>query len=180
VGTRAPLVRTSQGTGGVHLRPGRRHRLHPAGWRGFVHSLRLLRPRCLHLLGPRRLGGRYPSAWGGSLLVGDRHTSGPARYLTFAASAEWRWYFLKVLGLSIVPARVEYGPRVAGGDYVDTTPYVHGTPPGQYWFQAGSRLGIALNAGLIDMLVQAPTLAWSSHPFQGGEILSFQIGVKLK
>ncbi len=125
-------------------------------------------------------GGRYPSAWGGSLLIGELRTSGPASYLTAAASVEWRWYFLGLLGLSVVPARVEYGPRISGGDYADPSPYVHGTPPHQYYFQAGSRLGIALNAGLVDLLVQAPTLAWGSQPFQGGEILSFQIGVKLE
>jgi hypothetical protein len=39
-------------------------------------------------------GGLYPTGWGGSLLIGERRTSGPASYLTAAASLEWRWYFL--------------------------------------------------------------------------------------
>ena len=127
-----------------------------------------------------RWGGRYPSGWGASFTVGDRHTAGPARYLSLAASFEWRWYLLKVVGLSLVPVRVEYGPRIAAGDYDDPSADVHGTPPHQYYFQAGSRLGLALNAGLVDLLVQAPTLAWHADPFQAGENLTFQIGVKLK
>jgi hypothetical protein len=125
-------------------------------------------------------GGLYPTAWGGSLLIGDRRTSGPASYLTAAASLEWRWYFLRVLGLSVVPARVEYGPRVTGLDYLDPSPFVHERSPRPYYLQAGSRLGFALTAGLVDLLVQGPTAAWSSQPFQGGEILSFQIGLRLR
>jgi hypothetical protein len=57
---------------------------------------------------------------------------------------------------------------------------VHERSSRPYYLQAGSRLGFALTAGLVDLLVQGPTAAWSSDPFQGGEILSFQIGVKLK
>jgi hypothetical protein len=124
-------------------------------------------------------GGRFPTAWGLSLFVGDRHTTASYRYLVFTASAEWRWYFLGLLGLSVVPARVEVGPQVTGGDVDDASPYVYGTAPNQYYFQAGSRLGLVVNAGIIDLLIQAPTLAWNSHPFQGGEILSFQLGVKV-
>jgi len=125
-------------------------------------------------------GGRYPSAWGWNLNLDNRHTAGPARYVTAAASVEWRWYLLKIVGLSLVPARIEYGPRITGGEYDDPSADVHGGPPHQYYFQAGSRLGLALNAGLVDLLVQAPTLAWHQDPFRGGEILTFQIGVKLK
>lgn len=125
-------------------------------------------------------GNLYPTAWGGSLLIGNRRTSGPATYLTAAAALEWRWYLLKIMGLSVVPARVEYGPRISGKDYDDTSPFVSGTPPHQHYFQAGSRLGVAMNAGLVDLLVQGPTLAWNSDPFQGGELLSFQASVKLK
>ena len=125
-------------------------------------------------------GGRLPSAWGLSLLLGDRHTTGTNRYLVAALSGEFRWYVLGGLGLSIVPARVEIGPKVTGTYDADPSPFVVGQPPGQFYFQAGSRLGIALNAGIIDLLVQAPTLAWSSQPFQGGEILSFQLGVKIR
>jgi hypothetical protein len=124
-------------------------------------------------------GGRFPTAWGLGLSVGDRHTTGTYRYLVFALTTEWRWYLLGGLGLSVVPVRVEFGPHVTGGDVDDPSPYVYGTAPNQWYFQAGSRLGLALNAGVIDLLVQAPTLAWHSNPFQGGEILSFQIGVKV-
>jgi hypothetical protein len=125
-------------------------------------------------------GGRYPSAWGASLLIGDRSTSGPASYVTAAASLEWRWYLLKILGLSVVPARVEYGLRIQGRSYDDPSKDVYGTPPHQYYFQAGSRLGAALNAGLFDILIQGPTLAWRSKPFRGVEILTLQFGFRLK
>jgi hypothetical protein len=124
-------------------------------------------------------GGRFPTAWGLGLAIGDRRTSGSYRYLVFTLSTEWRWYFVGGLGLSVVPVRVEFGPHVTGGGVNDPSPYVYGTAPYQWYFQAGSRLGLALNAGIIDLLVQAPTLAWHSNPFQGGEILSFQIGVKV-
>ena len=127
-----------------------------------------------------RWNGRYPSAWGASLLIGDRTTSGPASYLTAAASFEWRWYLLKSLGLSVVPARVEYGLRIEDRSYDDPSMDVYGKPPGEYYFQAGSRLGVALNAGLLDILVQAPTLAWRSNPFRDVEILTLQVGAKLK
>jgi hypothetical protein len=127
-----------------------------------------------------RWGSLYPTAWGGSLIIGDRRTSGPASYLTAAASLEWRWYFLRILGLSVVPARVEYGARVTGLDYPDPSPFTHERTPRPYYLQAGSRLGFAMTAGLVDLLVQGPSAAWSSHPFQGGEILTFQIGLKLK
>jgi hypothetical protein len=126
-----------------------------------------------------RWGGRYPSAWGASLLIGGRSTSGSAKYLTAAAALEWRWYLLKIVGLSVVPARVEYGLRVEDRNYDDPSWDVYGTSPHQFYFQAGSRLGAALNAGLFDILIQAPTLAWRSKPFHGSEILTFQIGIKL-
>jgi len=125
-------------------------------------------------------GGRFPMALGGTLAIGERRTSGPARYLTAAASLEWRWYAFGVLGFSVVPVRLEAGPRVGGGDYQDPSPDVYGSPGSQHYFQAGTRLGLAFNAGVVDMLIQAPTLAWRSDPLQGGEVLSFQLGMRFK
>jgi hypothetical protein len=49
----------------------------------------------------------------------------------------------------------------------------------QYYFQAGSRLGIAFNAGIVDILVQGPTIAWSSDPFAANEILSVALSIRL-
>ena len=49
----------------------------------------------------------------------------------------------------------------------------------QHYFQAGSRLGIAFNAGIIDLLVEAPTIAWRSHPFNAHEVLTFSLGIRL-
>ena len=49
----------------------------------------------------------------------------------------------------------------------------------QYYFQAGSRIGIAFNAGIIDIFVQGPTIAWSSSPFAAKEILSVALSFRL-
>jgi hypothetical protein len=49
----------------------------------------------------------------------------------------------------------------------------------QYYLQVGSRLGVAFSAGLVDVLLQAPTLPWRSDPWNTGEILTFQMGIKL-
>jgi hypothetical protein len=39
---------------------------------------------------------------------------------------------------------------------------------------------MALSAGMIDLLVQAPTLAWQSHhPFDTGEILTLRVSLRL-
>jgi hypothetical protein len=124
-------------------------------------------------------GGRLPTAYGGSLEIGVRNTSPETSYLTFTGAAEVRWYFVRSLGISFVPVRVEGGPKVRGISTDDTAPGVRGSPPGQYYLQAGSRLGVVLSAGMIDVLVQAPTLAWQASPFNTGEILSLSLGFRV-
>ena len=66
-----------------------------------------------------------------------------------------------------------------GDSELDTSPGVHGDEGSQYYLQAGSRIGIAFNAGIIDILVQAPTIAWSSRPFAAKEILSVSLSIRL-
>ncbi len=126
-----------------------------------------------------RWGGRFVWAPGGSLSIGARRTSGDSAYLTGVLALDLRWYALRVLGLSLTPVRVEGGPKVRGDSEIDTSPGVHGSPGGQYYLQAGSRLGIAFNAGIVDILVQAPTIAWSSQPFAAKEILSVALSIRL-
>lgn len=126
-----------------------------------------------------RWGGRFLWAPGASLSFGARATTGESAYLTGAFALDLRWYPLRVLGLSVVPVRVEGGPKVRGQDELDTSPGVHGAEGSQYYFQAGSRLGLAFNAGIVDILVQGPTLAWSSSPFAAREILSVQLSIRL-
>jgi hypothetical protein len=120
-------------------------------------------------------------AWapGGSLSIGARRTSGESTYLTGALSLDLRWYPIRVLALELTPVRVEGGPKIHGGDEDDTSPGVHGAPGSQYYFQAGSRVGIAFNAGIVDILVQGPTIAWSSSPFAAKEILSVLLSIRL-
>jgi hypothetical protein len=126
-----------------------------------------------------RWGGRFEWVPALSLAVGSRVTSGDSKYLTGTASATVRWYALKVLGLSLTPVRVEYGPKVRGESEFDTSPGVHGDAGSQYYFQAGTRLGVVLNAGIVDILVESPTLAWDSSPFAAKEILSIRLGIRL-
>jgi hypothetical protein len=126
-----------------------------------------------------RWGGRFAWAPGASLSIGARTTSGESAYLTGAFGLDLRWYPLGVLGLSLTPVRVEGGPKVRGDAELDPSPGVHGPEGSQYYFQAGSRLGIAFNAGIIDILVQGPTLAWSSSPFAAREILSVALSIRL-
>jgi hypothetical protein len=38
---------------------------------------------------------------------------------------------------------------------------------------------VVLSAGMIDVLVQAPTLAWQASPFNTGEILSLSLGFRV-
>jgi hypothetical protein len=83
------------------------------------------------------------------------------------------------LGLSLTPVRIEGGPKIRGGSEDDPSPDVHNSPGSQYYFQAGTRAGIAFNAGIVDILVEAPTLAWRSHPFSAGEIVTFGLGIRL-
>ena len=75
--------------------------------------------------------------------------------------------------------RVEYGPKVRRGLGDRHSPGVHGTPGDEHYFRAGSRLGVALNLGIVDILVEGPTLAWDSSPFAAKEILSFRLGIRL-
>jgi hypothetical protein len=125
-------------------------------------------------------GGRLPTAYGASLEVGLRSTSSDTSYLTAAGAVEVRWYFTRSLGLSLVPVRIEGGPKVRGIAISDGAPGVHGgSPAGQYYLQAGSRLGLALSAGMIDVLVQAPTLAWQASPFNTGEVLSLRLALRV-
>jgi hypothetical protein len=126
-----------------------------------------------------RWGGKFAWAPGASLSISARKTSGESAYLTGAFALDLRWYPLGVLGLSLVPVRVEGGPKIRGEDELDTSPGVHGSEGSQYYFQAGSRLGIAFNAGIIDILVQGPTIAWSSSPLAAHEILSVQLSIRL-
>jgi hypothetical protein len=126
-----------------------------------------------------RWRGRYEWVPAVSLAVGHRVTSGDSKYLTGTFAATVRWYALKVLGLSLTPVRVEYGPKVHGESEIDTSPGVRGSPGSQYYFQAGTRLGVVLNAGIIDILVEGPTLAWDSSPFAAKEILSFRLGIRV-
>jgi len=126
-----------------------------------------------------RWGGRFLWVPGASLSIGARATTGESAYLTGVFGLDLRWYVFRVLGLSVTPVRIEGGPKVRGEDDLDTSPGVHGSEGGQYYFQAGSRLGVAFNAGIVDILVQAPTIAWSSSPFAAREILSVQLSIRL-
>jgi hypothetical protein len=126
-----------------------------------------------------RWGGRFAWAPGGALAIGARRTSGESAYLTGVFDLDVRWYALRVLGLSLTPVRIEGGPKIRGGDELDPSPGVHGSIGSQYYFQAGSRLGVAFNAGIIDILVEAPTLAWNAKPFAAHEILSVHLGIRL-
>ncbi|HET7453205.1 MAG TPA: hypothetical protein VFL12_10715, partial [Thermoanaerobaculia bacterium] len=127
-----------------------------------------------------RWGERFEWAPGVSLAVGNRATSGESKYFTGSLAGTLRWYALGPLSLALTPVRVEYGPKVSGKSEIDTAPGVRGSPGNEYYFSAGSRLGIALNAGLVDILVEGPTLAWESSPFAADEILSIRIGIRLR
>ena len=126
-----------------------------------------------------RWGGKFLWAPGGSMSIGARRTSGEFTYLTGAFALDLRWYPLGVLGLALTPVRVEGGPRIHGGDLIDGSPGIHGAEGSQYYFQAGSRIGIAFDAGIIDIFVQGPTIAWSSSPFAAKEILSVALSFRL-
>ena len=124
-------------------------------------------------------GGRPPTDYGASLEVGLRSTSPASSYLTATGAIEVRWNFSRVLGLSIVPVRIEGGPKVRGIMVGDRAPGVQGRSGDQYFLTAGTRLGVALSAGMVDVLVQAPTLAWrASRPFDTGEILSLRVALR--
>jgi hypothetical protein len=124
-------------------------------------------------------GDRLATAYGGTLEMGIRSTSPDTSYLTLTGALEARWNFLSWLGLSIVPVRIEGGPKVRGISIEDTANGVRGSAPSQYYLQAGSRIGVALSAGMIEVLVQAPTLAWQATPFDTGEILTLNLGFRI-
>ncbi len=131
------------------------------------------------LLDRDRWGGRFVWAPGASFAIGVRRTVGDSAYLTGALALHLRWYLLGPLGLALTPVRVEGGPKIRGGDELDGSPGVHGAEGSQYYFQAGSRVGIAFNAGIIDIFVEGPTIAWSSTPFAAKEILSVALSFRL-
>jgi hypothetical protein len=56
---------------------------------------------------------------------------------------------------------------------------VHGSPGNEYYLLAGSRAGLALRLGFIELLVDSPTIAWTAQPFGANEILSFTLGIRL-
>jgi len=124
-------------------------------------------------------GARIPTSYGGTLEIGLRSTSPDTSYLTAAGAVELRWSFTRLLGLSFVPVRIEGGPKIRGVSIDDTAPGVRGSPGGHYFLQAGSRIGLALSAGMVDLLVQAPMLAWQASPFDTGEILSLRLALRL-
>jgi hypothetical protein len=61
----------------------------------------------------------------------------------------------------------------------DFAPGTHGSPGHQYFLQVGSRVGVALSAGMVDLLLQAPTLAWQAHrPLDTGEIVTLRVSLR--
>jgi hypothetical protein len=126
-----------------------------------------------------RWGGRHAFTPVLSLSAGFRNTSGDSTYLTFTAGLGVRWYFLGPLGLSITAVRVEAGPKVRGTGETDDSTGVHGAPGSEYYLLAGSRIGLALRLGVLELLVDSPTIAWTSEPFGAHEILSFTLGIRL-
>jgi hypothetical protein len=139
----------------------------------------------LGALGARLMWDRDPwsnpiaTSYGGSLEAGLRSTGQDSSYLTAALAAEFRWFFMPSLGLSFVPVRVEGGPKVRGVAIPDAAPGTHGSPEHQYFLQVGSRIGVALSAGMVDLVLQAPTLAWQAHrPLNTGEILTLRVSLR--
>jgi hypothetical protein len=123
-------------------------------------------------------GKRYPTWFGGFVQSGVHNTSADFRYVTGVVGFDLRWYPIPLLGISLVPLRLELGVPVAGTG-LDDSRDVHSYGGHSYYVMAGSRLGIAFSAGLIDLLLQAPTLPWRSDPFSAREILTFQVGIRL-
>ena len=127
-----------------------------------------------------RWGGRFEWAPAVSLSVGNRTTSGESKYFTGVFSAGLRWYALGPVAIVLTPVRVEYGPKVSGKSEIDTSPGVHGSPDSQYYLTAGSRLGFALNIGIVDILIEGRTLSWDSSLSASRELLSMRIGFRLR
>jgi hypothetical protein len=126
-----------------------------------------------------RWGRRHPVTPALLLSAGLRKTSGEATYLTGGVNLAVRWYFLGPLGVSVTPVRVEGGPKVRGTGEADASVGVHGSFGDEYYLLAGSRVGIAVRFGVLDLLLESPTLAWDSNPLGAHEILSFTIGARL-
>jgi hypothetical protein len=126
-----------------------------------------------------RWGGRFEWAPSVSLGIGARRTSGESSYLTGVLGIGARWYVLRILGLSLTAVRLEGGPKIRGEEEADPSPGVHGDAGSQHYFLAGSRLGIVFTAGLVDLLVEAPTIGWTSKPFETREILSVRLAIRL-
>ena len=126
-----------------------------------------------------RWGDRFAFTPVVSLAAGLRNTSGESSYVTGTLGLGVRWYFLGPLGLSVTAVRLEGGPKVRGKGEVDGSAGVHGAPGSEYYLLAGSRIGLALRLGIVDLLVESPTIAWTSDPFGTNEILGFRIGIDL-
>jgi hypothetical protein len=126
-----------------------------------------------------RWGDRFAFSPVVSLAVGLRNTSGESSYLTGALGLGIRWTFLGPLGLSVTAVGLEGGPKIRGKGAVDGSTGVHGPPGGEYYLLAGSRIGLALRLGIADLLVESPTIAWTSDPFGTNEIVGFRIGIGL-
>ena len=126
-----------------------------------------------------RWGGRHAFTPVASLAIGLRNTSGDSSYLTGTLGLGIRWYLLGPLALSVTAVRVEGGPKVRGQGEGDGGTGVHGPPGSEYFLVAGSRAGLALRLGIADLLVEGPTIAWTSDPLGMHEILGFRIGIGL-
>jgi hypothetical protein len=86
---------------------------------------------------------------------------------------------LRILGLSVTPIRIEGGLPIRGADEADSSPGVHGAPGSKHYFEAGSRIGIAFTDGLVDLVMEGPTIAWRSKPFEARETLSVSLLLRL-
>ena len=126
-----------------------------------------------------RWGGRYAVTPVVALSAGLRNTSGDSTYLTGTLGLGVRWFLLGPLGFSVTAVRLEAGPKVRGTQQADGSAGVHGPPGSEYYLLAGSRVGLALRLGVLDLLVDSPTIAWSSDPFGAHEVLSFTLGIRL-
>jgi hypothetical protein len=124
-------------------------------------------------------GERYPFTPTISFAAGIRNTSGDSTYVTGILGVGFRWYFLGPVALAVTAASLEAGPKVRGKDQVDGTVGVQGPPGSEYFLVAGSRVGLGLRLGIADVLVQGPTVTWTSQPFGLHEVLGFRIGIQL-
>ncbi len=123
-------------------------------------------------------GKRYATSYGGLFEVGFRDTSADFRYLTAVVGVDLRWYPVSLLGVSLVPVRLEAGIE-ASGTGADPALDVQSAGGRQYYFQVGSQLGLAFTAGLVDLVLQAPTLPWRGNVLSTTEILTFRVGIRL-